>query len=96
MVMGTLSQDTSRWFEALDHFREAQNVYPKNAVAMLKELTLLYQLGQLFQSDPHSYQCYGHLPTMVDRIRTLAERHARKLMVWMPPPEGITMCQVSS
>lgn len=71
--MGTLLQDTSRWFEALDHFREAQNVYPKNAVAMLKELTLLHQLGQLFQSDPHSYQCYGHLPTMVDRIRTLAE-----------------------
>jgi hypothetical protein len=23
-------------------------------------------------------------------------RNARKLMVWMPPPEGITMCQVSS
>jgi hypothetical protein len=22
--------------------------------------------------------------------------YARKLMVWMPPPEGITMCQVSS
>lgn len=77
--MGTLLQDTSRWFEALDHFREAQNVYPKNAVAMLKELTLLHQLGQLFQSDPHSYQCYGHLPTMVDRIRTLAENIERNL-----------------
>lgn len=24
------------------------------------------------------------------------ESYARKLMVWMPPPEGITMCQVSS
>jgi hypothetical protein len=22
--------------------------------------------------------------------------NARKLMVWMPPPEGITMCPVSS
>lgn len=71
--MGTLLQDTSRWSEALDHFREAQYLYPKNAVAMLKELTLLQQLGQLFQTDRHSYQCYGHLPTMVERIRNLAE-----------------------
>lgn len=77
--MGTLLQDTSRWFEALDHFREAQYVYPKNAVAMLKELTLLQQLGQLFQTDPHSYQCYGHLPTIVERMRGLAENIERNL-----------------
>lgn len=77
--MGTLLQDTSRWIEALDHFREAQNVYPKNAVAMLKELTLLQRLGQLFQVDSHSYQAYGHLPTMVERIRSLAENIERNL-----------------
>jgi len=77
--MGTLLQDTSRWIEALDHFREAQNVYPKNAVAMLKELTLLQQLGQLFQAQQDSYQAYGHLPTMVERIRNLAENIERNL-----------------
>ncbi|MFW2545405.1 LA2681 family HEPN domain-containing protein [Primorskyibacter sp. 2E107] len=77
--MGTLFQDTSRWIEALDCFREAQNVYPKNAVAMLKELTLLQKLGDLFQSDPHSYQCYGHIPTIVDRIRILAGNIDRNL-----------------
>lgn len=77
--MGTLLQDTSRWIEALDHFREAQNVCPKNAVAMLKELTLLQRLGQLFQANSHSYQTYGHLPTMVERIRTLAENIDRNL-----------------
>lgn len=77
--MGTLLQDTSRWIEALDYFREAQNAYPKNAVAMLKELTLLQKLGVLFQSDPHRYQCYGNIPTIVDRIRTLAENVERNL-----------------
>lgn len=77
--MGTLLQDTSRWIEALDHFREAQKVYPENAVAMLKELTLLQGLGQMFQSDLHSYQAYGHLLTMVERIRTLAENTERNL-----------------
>jgi tetratricopeptide (TPR) repeat protein len=69
--MGTLLQDTSRWIEALDYFRAAQRMYPRNAVAMLKEMTLLQQLAQLFQSEPDTYQSYGHLPTITERFRAL-------------------------
>ncbi len=75
--MGTLLQDISRWIEALDHFRAAQRKYPKNAVAMLKEMTLLQQLAQLFQSDPDTYQCYGHLPTLTEKFRMLGEDAAQ-------------------
>lgn len=75
--MGTLLQDTSRWIEALDYFRAAQRIYSRNAVAMLKEMTLLQQLAQLFQSEPDRYECYGHLPTLTERYRVLGEDTAK-------------------
>lgn len=38
----------------------------------------------------------GLITTGPEALSVHAWSYARKLMVWMPPPEGITMCQVSS
>ncbi len=75
--VGMLLRDTSRWIEALDCFQEAQRVYPKNAVAAHQEMYLLMSLAQLFQSESEAYQCYVHLPTMLERIRQLSEKIAQ-------------------
>lgn len=71
--IGILFLETHRWVEALDCFKRALEILPKNGVAAYQEMRHLMKLAGLFSREAEIYQSYSHIDSLLDRVRQLSE-----------------------